>query len=122
MTNSWQPRKFAESRVWQLPMFAEYAEQISSDVADIKNIGEGRWGGAITGAKFLENFVGQRPWVHADIAGPPLPKKPKAWLDARRHRLHAAHPDPTAPHARVIGGGGREAGASRDVCRLNTEH
>jgi leucyl aminopeptidase len=68
--------------VWQLPMFAEYAEQISSDVADIKNIGEGRWGGAITGAKFLEHFVAQRPWVHVDIAGPSFAEKAKAWLDA----------------------------------------
>lgn len=68
--------------VWQLPMFPEFAEQISSDVADIKNIGEGRWGGAITGAKFLENFVGQRPWIHADIAGPAFAEKAKAWLDA----------------------------------------
>ncbi len=68
--------------VWQLPMFPEYAEQISSDVADIKNVGEGRWGGAIAGAKFLEHFVGQRPWVHADIAGPSFAEKAKGWLDA----------------------------------------
>jgi leucyl aminopeptidase len=68
--------------VWQLPMFAEYAEQITSDVADIKNIGEGRSGGAITGAKFLEHFVRQRPWVHADIAGPSFAEKAKPWLDA----------------------------------------
>ena len=62
-----------------------------SDVADIKNIGEGRWGGAITGAKFLEKFVGQRPWVHVDIAGPSFAEKAKAWLDAGGHRLPAAH-------------------------------
>jgi leucyl aminopeptidase len=68
--------------VWQLPMFPEFAEQISSDVADLKNVGEGRWGGAITGAKFLEHFVGQRPWVHADIAGPSFAEKAKSWLDA----------------------------------------
>lgn len=69
-------------RLWQLPMFAEYGEQISSDVADIKNVGEGRWGGAITAAKFLEEFVRDRPWVHCDIAGPSFAEKPKAWLDA----------------------------------------
>jgi leucyl aminopeptidase len=68
--------------VWQLPMFAEYAEQIKSDVADLKNIGDGRWGGAITAAKFLEQFVGDRPWVHVDIAGPSFAEKPKPWLDA----------------------------------------
>jgi leucyl aminopeptidase len=68
--------------VWQLPMFAEYAEQIKSDVADLKNVGDGRWGGAITAAKFLEQFVGDRPWIHADIAGPSFAEKPKPWLDA----------------------------------------
>ncbi len=55
--------------VWQLPLFELYAELLKSDVADVKNIG-GRWGGAITAAKFLEKFVGEKPWVHLDIAGP----------------------------------------------------
>ena len=65
---------------WQLPMFSEYAEQIKSDVADIKNVGEGRWGGAITAAKFLEEFVGEIPWVHLDIAGPAFIEKAKPWI------------------------------------------
>jgi leucyl aminopeptidase len=56
-------------RVWQLPMYAEYAELLKSDVADCKNVGP-RWGGAITAAKFLEKFVEGKPWVHLDIAGP----------------------------------------------------
>ena len=56
--------------VWQLPMFDLYGEKVKSKVADLKNVGEGRWGGAITAAKFLENFVGDVPWVHIDIAGP----------------------------------------------------
>lgn len=55
--------------VWQLPMYDFYAELLKSDVADVKNVG-GRWGGAITAAKFLEKFVGGKPWVHLDIAGP----------------------------------------------------
>lgn len=67
---------------WQLPMFPDYAEQIRSKVADIKNIGEGRWGGAITAAKFLEEFVQGKPWVHIDIAGPAFLENPKPWLDA----------------------------------------
>ena len=45
-----------------------------STVADLKNIG-GRWGGAITAAKFLEQFVGEVPWAHLDIAGP-------SWADS----------------------------------------
>jgi hypothetical protein len=39
-------------------------------VAEIKNVGDGRWGGAIPAAKFLEEFVAGKPWVHLDIAGP----------------------------------------------------
>lgn len=55
--------------LWQLPMFDSFNELLKSDVADCKNVG-GRWGGAITAAKFLEKFVSGKPWVHLDIAGP----------------------------------------------------
>ena len=68
-------------RVWQLPMFPEYAENLKSQVADIQNIGKGRSGGAITAAKFLEEFVDDVPWVHLDIAGPAFLDKPKGWID-----------------------------------------
>jgi leucyl aminopeptidase len=68
--------------IWQLPMFPLYDEKVKSKVADIKNVGEGRWGGAITAAKFLENFVGQTPWVHLDIAGPAFADSPKPERDA----------------------------------------
>src|SRR5262249_28137216 len=56
--------------VWPLPMFPLYTELIKSTVADIKNTGGKRGGGAITAAKFLEEFVGNVPWVPLDIAGP----------------------------------------------------
>jgi len=75
-------------QVWQLPMFAEYGEQIKSEVADIKNVGAGRWGGAITAAKFLEEFVDGRPWTHIDIAGPAFAEKPKPWIDAGASGLY----------------------------------
>jgi leucyl aminopeptidase len=55
-------------RVWPLPMFDEYHEQIHSDYADVKNSG-GRPGGAITAGWFLREFVGDFPWAHLDIAG-----------------------------------------------------
>ncbi len=62
-------------RVWELPLWQEYGELIKSDVADIKNLG-GKWGGAITAAKFLEHFVDKEiPWAHLDIAGPTFPSK-----------------------------------------------
>jgi leucyl aminopeptidase len=55
--------------IWQMPMFDHFEELLKSDVADCRNIG-GRWGGAISAAKFLEKFVEKKPWVHLDIAGP----------------------------------------------------
>ncbi|MBX7167772.1 MAG: leucyl aminopeptidase [Pirellulales bacterium] len=83
----WCDRVLAAARrcgepAWQLPMFAEYGEDIKSDVADIKNVGKGRWGGAIAAAKFLEEFVAGTPWTHLDIAGPAFLESPKPWLDA----------------------------------------
>lgn len=68
--------------VWELPMFDFYGEQIRSKVADLKNVGDGRWGGAITAAKFLEEFVDATPWVHVDIAGPAFAESPKPFRDA----------------------------------------
>lgn len=65
---------------WQLPMFESFAEQLKCDTADIKNVGT-RWGGAITAAKFLEKFVGGKPWVHLDIAGPAFMESSKAYRD-----------------------------------------
>jgi leucyl aminopeptidase len=55
-------------KIWQLPLFEEYKEQLKSSNADMKNIG-GRSAGAITAAAFLSNFVDDTPWVHLDIAG-----------------------------------------------------
>ncbi len=54
---------------WQLPLFRDYRALIESKVADIKNTGK-RYGGAITAALFLAEFVGDTPWCHLDIAGP----------------------------------------------------
>ncbi len=59
-------------RLWRLPMWDDYIYLIKTDVADVKNLGS-RWGGAITAAKFLENFVDKKiPWAHLDIAGPAM--------------------------------------------------
>jgi leucyl aminopeptidase len=60
----------AGERAWKLPMDASYDALIKSKVADMRNTGGGRWGGAIAGGKFLEQFVGGAKWVHLDIAGP----------------------------------------------------
>jgi leucyl aminopeptidase len=55
-------------KIWELPLYEEFNEQIKSSIADIKNIG-GRPGGAITAAAFLSNFTNDIPWIHIDIAG-----------------------------------------------------
>jgi leucyl aminopeptidase len=60
--------------IWPLPLHRDYRRLIDSNVADVKNIGE-RWGGAITAALFLAEFVGDVPWVHLDIAGPTFSEK-----------------------------------------------
>jgi leucyl aminopeptidase len=54
---------------WELPLYRPYRTIIDSNVADVKNLGK-RWGGAITAALFLADFVGDVPWAHMDIAGP----------------------------------------------------
>jgi leucyl aminopeptidase len=56
-----------EERVWELPLWDNYKDQIKSDIADMKNVG-GRAAGTITAASFLSNFV-EYPWAHLDIAG-----------------------------------------------------
>ncbi len=63
----------AGEKMWPLPLDDEYRDQIRGTVADIVNTG-GRYGGAITAAMFLKEFVGDTPWIHLDIAG-------TAWLD-----------------------------------------
>ena len=54
--------------LWRLPLGPEYSKQIESKVADIRNIG-GKGGGTITAAAYLQEFVGETPWAHLDIAG-----------------------------------------------------
>ncbi len=60
-------------KMWHMPMDDDYKDLLKSAFADLGNIG-GRWGGAISAAWFLREFVGDTPWVHLDIAG-------TAWLD-----------------------------------------
>ena len=68
-------------RVWQLPLYEEYKEMIKSDIADIKNIGhKSGYAGTITGAAFIEKFVGDTPWAHIDIAG-------TAWSESEHEYL-----------------------------------
>lgn len=61
--------------VWRLPIGAEYDEMINCDIADMKNISDGREAGSITAAQFIKRFVNDIPWVHLDIAGVAWSKK-----------------------------------------------
>ncbi len=66
-----QLRKAADEsgeNVWHLPSGDEYADEMKSKIADLRNTG-GRWGGACTAAAFLRQFVGETTWAHLDIAG-----------------------------------------------------
>ncbi|HSL87428.1 MAG TPA: leucyl aminopeptidase [Bacteroidales bacterium] len=60
--------KEAGEPIWQLPLSKEYRKLIKGDRGDLKNSG-GRWGGASAAAAFIEEFVGDTPWVHLDTAG-----------------------------------------------------
>ncbi len=65
-------------KIWPLPLFAEYDEQIKSDIADIKNVG-GKGAGSITAGCFLKKFTGATPWAHLDIAGTAWAQQPKPY-------------------------------------------
>jgi leucyl aminopeptidase len=66
-------------RMWQMPMPEEYKEQNKSDIADVKNTGN-RYGGAITAALFLAEFIDNNSWVHIDIAGTAFSTKESGYI------------------------------------------
>lgn len=65
--------------LWPMPLNAKLRSMLKSPIADMKNIGE-RWGGAITAALFLKEFIGDAAWAHLDIAGPASIDKPEPGL------------------------------------------
>ena len=65
-------------KIWPMPLEEEYQKLIKNGVADIRNISTSPYGGAITAALFLKNFV-DYPWMHLDIAGPAIPQTPKSY-------------------------------------------
>ena len=69
----------AGERVWEMPLWEDYFEQLRSDVADMRNIG-GRGGGMITAALFLSKFVEDCPWVHLDIASTDWSERERAYI------------------------------------------
>jgi leucyl aminopeptidase len=63
---------------WRLPLHPEFKELMKGTVADLSNLGKKRKAGTITAASFLEEFVGETPWAHLDIAG-------SAWDSGREY-------------------------------------
>jgi len=79
MTRIEKAGEATHERVWRLPLWEDYMEQIKSDIADMKNTG-GRPAGAITAACLLSKFVGGVPWAHLDIAGTAWAEKDKGYV------------------------------------------
>jgi leucyl aminopeptidase len=65
--------------LWQMPLEPKYRKLLDSNVADMKNVG-GPYGGAILAALFLNEFVGDTPWAHLDIAGTMNSESDDGWL------------------------------------------
>jgi leucyl aminopeptidase len=71
--------KASGEQMWRLPLIEDLKDQLKSDSADLKNTGD-RYGGSITAALFLREFVGNVPnWVHCDIAGPAMGDRVRGW-------------------------------------------
>jgi leucyl aminopeptidase len=67
----------AGERLWRMPLWPEYVEEMRGHHADLKN-SAGRWGGACNAAAFLSQFVGDHSrWAHLDIAGPAMSARPR---------------------------------------------
>ncbi len=75
-----QAGKVTYERVWRLPLWDEYAEQLTSDVADLKNVTDTGQAGTITAGKFLEAFAEGLPWAHLDIAGTAWTERDKPYV------------------------------------------
>jgi leucyl aminopeptidase len=68
----------AGEKIWAMPLFDEYREQLDSDIADLLN-SPGRPAGSITAALFLKEFAGTGAWAHLDIAGTAWAEEKKPW-------------------------------------------
>ena len=68
----------AGEKLWPLPLFDDYRDQLKSEIADMVN-SPGRPAGSITAAMFLKEFAGEGPWAHLDIAGTAFAEEVKPW-------------------------------------------
>ena len=77
MTSLFNSGEKTHERVWKLPLYKEYIDEVKSNIADYNNMNYGRNAGSIMGAAFLSKFVDKTPWTHIDIAG-------TSWIESGR--------------------------------------
>jgi leucyl aminopeptidase len=75
-----QAGETASEALWPLPIPSGYHDHIDSDIADMKNMGVAGQAGALSAALLLQEFVGEVPWVHLDIAGPAFSDKNRGYI------------------------------------------
>jgi leucyl aminopeptidase len=68
-------------RCWRLPLGEEFSRDMESRIADLKNLGSSRYGGASKAAAFLESFKGDGRWTHLDIAGTGMPDEDRPGME-----------------------------------------
>ena len=67
----------SDEAMWAMPLYGRYAKLIESDIADLRNISSSRYGGTLTAALFLKEFINEgQKWAHIDIAGPAFAERP----------------------------------------------
>ena len=86
--------KDAGEQFWRMPLLEDLREQLKSDIADLKHTGD-RWGGSITAALFLREFVGNAPGSTSTSPAPRWPTAPRLLLQ-RGHRPRRAHVPPAS--------------------------
>jgi leucyl aminopeptidase len=78
--------------IHRLPLHRGYRRQLDSKVADLSNVSSSAWGGAISAALFLEQFVGRRiPWAHIDVMGWNHENQPGRPVGGEAHALRALY-------------------------------
>ena len=80
LDNFLESAKAAGEKMWPMPMDEEYQQMIKSDIADIRNTGSGKGGGASTGAWFIKEFAEDTTWIHLDIASKCCLDEGRPWL------------------------------------------
>ena len=100
----------AGEKMWRMPLDPEYKSLVDSDIADMKNTG-GRWGGTITAALILSEFVDDdMPWVHLDVAGPARAESTEHYITKGGSGFGVPHPRGCRAGVRLVAETSNEPG------------